>query len=100
MIISDDIICKWHTQISNPATNNSLLILQAFSDCEKGWAFYNGELRHGSNNDGKKYGEAVGHGDVVAVILDTIEVSRHSKVAALCEDLSSICASFDHGLHH
>lgn len=40
-----------------------------------GWAYYNGELRHGSNHTGSKYGEAAGKGDVVAVILDTIQVS-------------------------
>ena len=48
---------------------------QSFSDSKNGWAYYNGELRHGSNHEGPKYGETSGKGDVVAVILDTVQVS-------------------------
>ena len=47
----------------------------SFSDTQDGWAFYNGELRHGSNNEGPRYGEAIKAGDVITVIFDTIEVS-------------------------
>ena len=45
----------------------------AFCDTEQGWAIYNGQLRHGSNHDGKKYGTALSPGDTVHVIFDTIE---------------------------
>ena len=41
-----------------------------------GWAFYNGELRHGSKSEGKRYGEAIAKGDIVSVMLDTIQVRR------------------------
>ena len=41
-----------------------------------GWAFYNGELRHGSKSEGKKYGETIAKGDIVSVMLDTIQVRR------------------------
>ena len=51
------------------------LLLQAFSDSMDGWAYYNGELRHGSNNEGQKYGEVINAGDVIGILLDTIEVS-------------------------
>ena len=57
--------------------HQSIFVQQAFSDSEGGWAFYNGELRHGSNNDGTKYGEAVSPGDIIVVMFDTIEVSYH-----------------------
>ena len=33
-------------------------------------------LRHGSNCEGHKYGESVKAGDVIGVLLDTIEVSE------------------------
>ena len=48
---------------------------RAFCDTTDGWAFYNGELRHGSNFEGIKYGEKFGEGDVIAVMFDTIQVS-------------------------
>ena len=48
---------------------------RAFCDTADGWAFYNGELRHGSNYEGIKYGEKFGEGDVIAVMFDTIQVS-------------------------
>ena len=50
--------------------------LQAFSDTSKGWALYNGELRHGSNSTGPKYGQAVQAGDIIGVHLDMIEVTH------------------------
>ena len=65
-LVSDDIIIK-----RRPLTS---YFWQAFSDSEDGWAFYKGELRHGSNNDGEKYGSAIEAGDVVGVLLDTIQV--------------------------
>ena len=49
--------------------------LKAFCDSSDGWAFYNGELRHGNKNNGPRYGQAVNKGDMVGVKLDTIEVS-------------------------
>ena len=46
---------------------------QAFSDTEGGWAIYNGELRHGSNSSGPKYGSTVAAGDVIGVLVDMVE---------------------------
>lgn len=51
----------------------SVNIEQAFCDTEEGWALYNGELRHGSNSGGQKYGCPIKSNDVVAVLLDTVE---------------------------
>jgi hypothetical protein len=52
-----------------------LLNVKAFSDTDKGWAIYNGELRHNSNSSGAKYGQTYKQGDVIGVYLDMIEVS-------------------------
>ena len=49
-------------------------MIKAFSDTLKGWAFYNGELRHNSNGSGKKYGKPVKAGDVIGVIIDLFKV--------------------------
>lgn len=46
---------------------------QAFCDNNNGWAIYNGELRHGSNSTGSKFGRPLTAGDHVGVLLDTIE---------------------------
>lgn len=43
----------------------------AFCDNDDGWAMYNGELRHGSNNSGSQYGQSVKAGDIVGVLLDS-----------------------------
>lgn len=53
----------------------SLNLMQAFCDTELGWGIYNGESRHGSNSSGTKYGRILKVGDIVGVMLDTIEVS-------------------------
>lgn len=67
-----------------------MLFDQAFSDSPDGWAFYNGELRHNSNNEGRKYGDAIKPGDVVAVILDTIEVSLTRSIRSrICPSLTT-----------
>eukprot|EP00349_Pseudokeronopsis_sp_Brazil_P004936 CAMPEP_0202959408 /NCGR_PEP_ID=MMETSP1396-20130829/3596_1 /ASSEMBLY_ACC=CAM_ASM_000872 /TAXON_ID= /ORGANISM="Pseudokeronopsis sp., Strain Brazil" /LENGTH=99 /DNA_ID=CAMNT_0049677945 /DNA_START=183 /DNA_END=482 /DNA_ORIENTATION=+ len=46
---------------------------QAFCDTPKGWALYNGELRHNSNSNGQKYGAKLETGDVVGVLVDMVE---------------------------
>jgi len=46
---------------------------EAFSDGPKGWAIYNGELRHNNNSTGSKYGSTYTSGDTIGVMLDTIE---------------------------
>lgn len=43
----------------------------AFCDTDEGWAMYNGEIRHGSNNSGTKYAQPVKAGDIVGVLLDS-----------------------------
>ena len=48
---------------------------KAFCDTDEGWAFYNGETRHASNQLGQKYGEPLKEGDVVGVMLDSEQVS-------------------------
>ena len=53
---------------------NNFTLFQAFSDSIKGWAIYNGELRHNSNSSGKKYGACLSVGDTVGVALDMINV--------------------------
>jgi len=47
---------------------------EAFSDTNKGWAIYNGELRHSSNATGSKYGTPIKQNDVIGVYLDMVEV--------------------------
>ena len=47
---------------------------EAFCDTEKGWAIYNGELRHNSNSTGPKYGTAIKVDDTIGIMFDTIEV--------------------------
>jgi hypothetical protein len=49
------------------------LVEEAFSDNQKGWAIYNGEVRHNSNSSGKKYGSAINAGDTIGVILNMID---------------------------
>ena len=56
---------------------------EAFCDGSKGWAIYNGELRHSSNASGTKYGTAFKEGDVIGVYLDMIEVMILSSFAYL-----------------
>ncbi len=53
--------------------------LKAFCDSDQGWAIYNGEIRHGSNSNGSKYGRSVKPGDLIGVMLDTIEVSSFDQ---------------------
>jgi len=46
---------------------------EAFCDGSKGWALYNGELRHSSNSTGTKYGTPFKENDIIGVYLDMIE---------------------------
>lgn len=68
------------THVPSPLTD-SVNQVQAFCDSENGWAFYNGELRHGSNHEGTKYGSQVVPGDVIGVLFDSIQVSKLTKLA-------------------
>lgn len=49
------------------------LIEEAFSDNPKGWAIYNGEVRHNSNASGKKYGSQITAGDTIGVMINMID---------------------------
>lgn len=48
---------------------------KAFCDTLDGWAIYNGEVRHGSNSSGAKYGRQLKVGDTVSIMVDMVEVS-------------------------
>ena len=59
---------------------NNNKYLKAFSDSERGWAIYNGELRHNSNSSGSKYGSTYKNGDVIGVFVDMVEVKLIIKI--------------------
>mmetsp|Transcript_14578 Transcript_14578/g.19802 ORF Transcript_14578/g.19802 Transcript_14578/m.19802 type:complete len:90 (-) Transcript_14578:107-376(-) len=44
---------------------------QAFCDVNDGYGIYNGQLRHGSNSSGQKYGSKPVVGDIVGLLVDT-----------------------------
>ena len=46
----------------------------------QGWAFYNGELRHGSNSSGSKYGKPLNEGDLLGVLFDSEKVGSYNFV--------------------
>lgn len=43
----------------------------------QGWAFYNGEVRHGSNSSGSKFGKPLNEGDILGVLFDSEKVSSY-----------------------
>ncbi len=58
---------------------------QAFSDTEKGWAYYSsGYLRHNSGGSGPNYGESFKEGDTIGVFIDLVAsvlfFSKNGKV--------------------
>ncbi len=67
------------------------LTMQAFSDTDKGWAYYSsGYLRHNSGGSGPNYGESFKEGDIVGVFVDLVAprvfFSKNGKVFGTAYD--------------
>ncbi len=43
----------------------------------EGWALYNGEVRHGSNSSGSKFGKPFNEGDFIGVLFDSEKVGSY-----------------------